>query len=99
MTKKYDYTERQERNDRSRNEAKNFMEPWDETEVELLEKEWSTDAVVLEALASLLGRTVEACRQKHYDLKKNRPEAVAMEKLKTVDKWTKGFTSLADMGY
>jgi len=100
MTKKkaYDYRERQTRNDRSRSEAENFMEPWTVEEVETLEKEWDTDPVVLEALASLLGRTVEACRQKHYDLRK-RPEAVVEEKLRKVDKWTKGFTSLEDMGY
>lgn len=99
MKKKvYDYTERQRRNDQSRNEAKNYMERWDETEVATLQELWTTDKDELEALASLLGRTVEACRQKHYELSQQ-PDRVAAEKLKKIDKWSQGFTSLADMGF
>lgn len=96
--KPYAEGERKERNDRSRNEAKSYMEPWSADEVELLESEWTTKIEDLTALASLLGRTVEACRQKHYDLGKQ-PERVAEKKLETVSKWTKGFTSLKDMGF
>lgn len=96
--KPYAEGERKERNDRSRNEAKSYMEPWSADEVELLESEWTTKIEDLTALASLLGRTVEACRQKHYDLGKQ-PERVAEKKLETVSKWTKGFTSLEEMGY
>lgn len=96
--KTYAEGERKERNDRSRNEAKSYMEPWSADEVELLESEWTTKIEDLTALASLLGRTVEACRQKHYDLGKQ-PERVAEKKLETVSKWTKGFTSLEEMGY
>lgn len=99
MTKRYDYSERQQLNERSRNEAKHYMEPWSADEVELLESEWTTKDEDLEALASLLGRTVEACRQKHYDLRKNPTVVVAKESLQKVDKWSKGFTSLEDMGY
>jgi hypothetical protein len=99
MSKKpYLYKPRQERNEKSRNEAKAHMERWDETEVATLLELWTTDEADLIALASLLGRTVEACRQKFYDVQK-RPETVVEDKLQRVDKWTKGFTSLEDMGY
>src|SRR5688572_24173738 len=98
MSRIYDYTERQRRNDQSRNEAKSHAERWDETEAETLEELWTTDEADLVALAALLGRTVEACRQKHYDLSKQ-PDRVAEKALKKVDKWAKGFTSLEDMGY
>lgn len=97
--KRYDYSERQQLNERSRNEAKHYMEPWSADEVELLESEWTTKEEDLVALANLLGRTVEACRQKHYDLKKNRATVTAKTSLQAADKWTKGFTSLEDMGY
>lgn len=99
MRKPYAEGERKKRNDLSRNEAKSYMEPWSADEVELLESEWTTKVKDLEALASLLGRTVEACRQKHYELSKNPTQVVSERKLETVDKWTKGFTSLEDMGY
>lgn len=98
MAKVYHYKERQERNERSRNEAKAHLERWSENEVATLQEMWTTDKEDLEALANLLGRTVEACRQKHYELSQL-PERVASEKLKKVDKWTKGFTSLEDMGF
>jgi hypothetical protein len=92
------YEVRKVRNDRSRNEAKAHQERWSETEVAMLEELWTTDEADLIALAALLERTVEACRQKHYELSKL-PERVAQDKLQKVDKWTKGFTSLEDMGY
>lgn len=96
--KPYAKGERKARNDLSRNEAKSYMEPWGAEEVEVLESLWSAKTADLEALAALLGRTVEACRQKHYDLAKQ-PHRVAQESLEKVDKWTKGFTSLEDMGF
>lgn len=99
MSKKpYVYEPRKTRNELSRNEAKAHLERWDETEVATLLELWTTEEEDLIALASLLGRTVEACRQKFYDVQK-RPEAVVEAKLKKVDRWTQGFTSLEDMGY
>lgn len=98
MPKKDFALERKQRNEKSRNEAVANAERWSEAEVEVLEEMWTYNPTDLIALAALLGRTVEACRQKHYELAKQ-PERVAVEKLKTVDKWSKGFTSLEDMGY
>jgi hypothetical protein len=95
---KTDYTQRKAVNEKSRNEAVANAERWSQVEVETLETLWTTDEEDLVALAALLGRTVESCRQKHYELAKQ-PERVVAEKLKTVDKWTKGFTSLESMGY
>lgn len=98
--KPYAEGERKERNDRSRNEAKSYMEPWSQEEVELLEDQWTTKIDDLEALASLLGRTVEACRQKHYELAKLPNRVVQVkESLNKVNTWTGGFTSLEDMGF
>lgn len=98
--KPYAEGERKERNDRSRNEAKSYMEPWSVDEVELLESEWTTKIEDLTALASLLGRTVEACRQKHYELTKLPNRVVqAKESLNKVNTWSGGFTSLEDMGF
>lgn len=96
---KHEYEKRRERNDRSRNEAKHNAERWTEAEVEVLQSEWTTVTQDLEALASLLGRTVEACRQKHYELNRSPEQVAAEEKLNRVGAWTKGFTSLEDMGY
>jgi hypothetical protein len=95
---KTDYTQRKAVNEKSRNEAVANAERWSAVEVETLETLWTTDEEDLIALAALLGRTVEACRQKHYDLSKQ-PERVAVEKVQQVSKWSKGFTSLESMGY
>lgn len=85
------YEHRRQVNEQSRNEADNFRELWSSTEVELLEESWGK--ATLEDIAAALGRTVEACRQKHYDLRKT-AEVVA-----PISQWSRGFTSLADMGY
>lgn len=82
-------------NERSRGDAENYQEIWDETSVEYLEEHWSIDR--LEELAVRLGRTVEACRQKHYDLNRVRP--AARRAAATLTKWTRGFTSIDEMGY
>lgn len=98
--KPYAKGERKARNDLSRNEAKSYMEPWGAEEVEVLESLWSAKTADLEALAALLGRTVEACRQKHYELAKLPNRVVQVkESLNKVNTWTGGFTSLEDMGF
>lgn len=81
-------------NEQSRNSAENYRDPWSATEVELLEENWAT--AELEAIAELLGRTTEACRQKHYDLA-HRQEV--QQRAVKHSKWSQGFTNLADMGY
>lgn len=91
-----EYAKRRALNDKSRNTAEAHNERWSDQEVAFLEENWSVDWKDLEALAELLGRTVEACRQKHYDLGVAR-EHVAKTK-KTV-RPVKSYTSLEAMGY
>lgn len=93
---------RAERNDKSRNTAENFGQRWSEEELAQLEQLWpGSDATMDDfvALATLLGRTVEACRQAHYSLSKRRQAEVAREKIARVGTWAGGFTSLDDMGW
>lgn len=89
------YEVRREVNDKSRDLADKHRENWTETEINLLEENW--DISSLDVIAAVLERTVEACRQKHYELKNVR-QMVTKETAK-VNTWSKGFTNLADMGY
>jgi hypothetical protein len=90
-------TKRKQVNEQSRNEATKDGELWNEHEVEILLQFWGE--ADLTDIAATLGRTVEACRQKHFDLSK-RPERVVAEKAtQETNTWSKGFTSLADMGF
>lgn len=97
----YDYTERQAANDLSRTKATAHQELWEEFEIELLEEGWSADEATLPEIAELLGRTIEACRQKHYDLRKARETAgrTARRKAHRNSQWDKGWTSSEDMGF
>lgn len=88
------------RNELSRNEAANFAEPWAAYEVEELEGFWGD--VPLDEIALALGRTIEACRQKHYELRNgvvrtDTATVKAAKAVRTTNEWSKGFTSLADM--
>lgn len=88
------YAQRKAVNEKSRDDAENYQERWSEDEVQRLEENWSIEG--LEALAAQLGRTVEACRQKHYDLNRVRDIKKSSAPLSA---WTRGFTSLDEMGY
>lgn len=57
---------RREVNETSRQAATHHAEPWTESELEQLEGYWDGTEETLAEIARLLGRTVEACRQKHY---------------------------------
>lgn len=60
------YADRQRANDASRNQADHHTEPWADAELEVL-RMWNGHAdSELDALAEVLGRTREACRQKFY---------------------------------
>jgi hypothetical protein len=97
---KMEYVARRQINDLSRTTAEAHRELWAEHEIEFLEKNWSTDWEVLQTLAVCLGRTVEACRQKHYDLGVAREHAAKTKKVaEKVTAWSQGFTSLEEMGY
>lgn len=98
------YTEeRKVHNDASLNKAEHHTEIWDAEEVSLLEGCWGS--VPLEEIAETLGRTIEACRQKHYTIgeamkvraKNERRKEANASKAATL--WEKGFTSLEDMGF
>lgn len=92
------YDTRRVVNDQSRNQADKHGELWDLTEIELLEESW--DTTPLEDIAAALERTVEACRQKHYDLKNLRTiNTKAAAAVAIVNTWSGGFTSLAEMGF
>lgn len=90
-----DYAIRQQNNEKSRNSAENFREMWSPAEVEYLEANWSTDWAQLTAIAEHLGRTIEGCRQKHYDLITSAARVTA----KKTTRPFKTYTSLAEMGY
>ena len=94
-----DYRPRREANEASRLTAEAFGEIWEQHEVELLEEAWSE--ATIEEIAETLGRTIEACRQKHYDLGRTAQRTVRTKQAKatTNSKWDRGWTSLEDMGY
>lgn len=90
------YDVRREANEASKITAEAHGEIWEAHEVELLEEGWG-DSTVPE-IAELLGRTIEACRQKHYDLK-IATQRTRQAKSTNNSKWDRGWTSLEDMGY
>jgi hypothetical protein len=94
------YAQRQAANDASRARAEHHNEIWEAYEIELLEEGWGEDTAV-EEIAELLGRTIEACRQKHYDLgqAKLRARSTKQAKSSNNSQWDKGWSSLEDMGY
>lgn len=94
-----DYAPRREANDLSRATAEHHTEIWEQFEVDLLEECWGEE--LLEEIAETLGRTIEACRQKHYDLAnaKQRTARTKRQKSGHNSQWDKGWTSLEDMGF
>lgn len=65
MGRPADYEARREVNDSSRNQATHHTEPWLAYELETLML-WDGSESELRDLAELLGRTIEACRQRYY---------------------------------
>lgn len=94
----HSYEPRQLANDASRNKAEHHNEIWEAWEIELLEEGWGEGTAVPE-IAELLGRTIEACRQKHYELgqTKIRTQRTKHAKSARNSQWDKGWTSLEDM--
>lgn len=60
------YAERSRRNAESQQSATAHREPWSEAELEQLVEFWDGTEGTLEEIAELLGRTIEACRQRYY---------------------------------
>lgn len=75
MPRPKDYQERQAVNDKSRTGAEHHSEPWEGYEQELL-MEWDGTEGQLLDLAEMLGRTVEACRQRYYTTRKGNTRSV-----------------------
>lgn len=94
-----DYVARREANDTSRVTAEHHAEVWEGYELELLEEGWGE--TTLPEIAELLGRTIEACRQKHYELGQAKELAGRSKRAKAHhnSQWDRGWTSLEDMGY
>lgn len=96
-----DYEQRKAVNDESRTKAEHHQEVWSEEEIALLVECWN-DAP-LEEIAEALGRTVEACRQRFYEIGKARVQRVVKAKQeqrsaeRRVNTWQGGFTSIEDM--
>ena len=92
------YEPRQIANDESRAKAEHHQELWGEWEVELLEEGWGEGTATAE-IAELLGRTIEACRQKHYELGQQaiRTQRTKQAKSSRNSQWDKGWTSLEDL--
>lgn len=66
MSRDRDYEARREVNDESRNRAEHHGEPWTGYEIDLL-MQWDGSESELLDLSEMLGRTVEACRQRFYE--------------------------------
>lgn len=64
------YETRAVANEASRQHAGHHSEPWSATELELLAEWDGSSETDLADLAELLGRTIEACRQKFYTSRK-----------------------------
>jgi len=63
-----DYEERAARNDESRTKASQHAEPWTGEELDFLLTEWNDGSEeTLAIVAEILGRTIEACRQRFYE--------------------------------
>ena len=79
MSRDRDYEARREVNDESRNHAGHHGEPWSGYEIDLL-LQWDGSESELLDLAEMLGRTVEACRQRFYEARSGKvrdPRATA----------------------
>lgn len=81
-----DHRERLNRNIKSRDKANHFAEEWSEDEVVFLMQEFALakshpeeEAVV----AEILGRTIEACRQKFYQVRAGSTKVVRVKETTT----------------
>lgn len=95
------YEVRREANEESLIGATHHREVWEAHELELLEEGWSDDETTLPEIAELLGRTIEACRQRHYEIQQSKIRATRTKQAKSGrnSQWDKGWSSLEDMGF
>lgn len=86
-----DYETRQAFNEESRTRAGHHRQPWTANELEFLREMWDGSEETLHDISEILGRTVEACRQRYYY-----PEGEPVRPLCTrvsAPVWTIGFCS------
>lgn len=84
-----DYEERQARNDESRNRAEHHAEPWTSEELEFLLL-WEGSEEDLAVIAELLGRTIEAARQRFY-LGRRGHRVVEVTQVTVIRGWLVGY--------
>lgn len=84
-----DDVERLRRNAESKEHAEHDGEPWSGDELDIL-RLWSGDEDELAVTAELLGRTIEACRQRFYEARRGHVR-VKREVTVTVTGWLVGF--------
>lgn len=81
MTTQRDHAERLRRNDESRNRANHHAEPWTGDELDMLFDEWGKSPI--EDIAEVLGRTIEACRQRYYETRQGKSHSVTTKTVTT----------------
>lgn len=91
----FERSERLERNRDSRNRAEHFREPWSELEDEVLAL-WQGGESDLAELGEMLGRTIEACRERFY---KNRRADQVTYTARVTRQTTAGRRAVSEMSY
>jgi hypothetical protein len=84
VTMSEQYEQRHDRNEQSRNAADYHRQPWTEYEDQLLQDLWTATHTEeeLAEIAEALGRTIEACRQRYFVVR--RAETVTYESSSSV---------------
>lgn len=75
--------DRLRRNDASRNRAQHHSEPWSPSELEQLTEYWDGTEETLEDIAEILGRTIEACRQRYYEVRRGEVHVTHIVEVRT----------------
>jgi hypothetical protein len=94
-----DYAARAAKNEASRDRAEHHWEPWSATELELLADWDGSSEDELAAVAELLGRTIEACRQKFYVSRKQGFTMTTVTRRQVTTSTTKTITYLPPTCY
>jgi hypothetical protein len=84
-------SERLRRNAESKETAEHDGEPWSSEELEQLIGYWDGTEETLAEIAELLGRTIEACRQRFYETQRIGYRVTVVETTTTVRGWLVGF--------
>lgn len=92
MSRPGSYAERQAANEESKAWAEHDREPWSSEEQEQLVEYWDGSEETLVEIARLLGRTIEACRERYYKTLKSEGQNKVTRSVKIVTRgWLVGF--------